>query len=180
MQQANNIKGDRDMKIKFLLNITTLDELKKGFRVLAFKFHPDKGGNIEDMQQLNNEYSFLSEKLSVEGKKFNDNINPNGGYTRYKDTETTEQAQQYKDIIEKLINCIGLEIEICGTWIWVGGETKEHKELLKSLGFKWARVKKMWSFGERKGKAHKTWDMDKIRDSYGSTRFNPNNKPILE
>lgn len=168
------------MKIKFLLNITTLDVLKKEFRVLAFKFHPDRGGNIEDMQQLNNEYSYLSEKLSAAAKDFNDNINPDGPFTRYKDTETTEQAQEYKDIIEKLINCIGLEIEICGTWIWVSGDSKPHKDLLKELGFKWANVKKMWSFGVRKGKSHKTWDMEKIRDNYGSTKFNPNNKPILE
>ena len=169
------------MKIKHLLNIKTLEELKKGFRILAFKFHPDKGGCIEDMQQLNNEYSYLSEKLSNEANTFNNNIDPHGDFTRYKNAETTEQANEYKDIIDRLINCKGLEIEICGTWIWVSGDTKDHKDLLKELGFKWARVKKMWSFGVKKGgKNHKAWDMDKIRDSYGSTRFNPNNKPILE
>ena len=32
----------------------------------------------------------------------------------------------------------GLEIEICGLWMWVGGETKKHKDALKDAGYKWA------------------------------------------
>lgn len=175
-------KGSENMKIKHLKNIKTLEELKKGFRNLAFKLHPDKGGSQEAMQELNNEYSYLSKELSKEAKNFNDNIEADAPFTRYRYAETTEQADEYRDIIEKLINCIGLEIEICGSWIWLSGETKEYKELIKTLGFKWASKKKMWSFGEMaKGKKnHKPWSIDKIRNNYGSTKFkNKDKDPLL-
>jgi hypothetical protein len=29
-----------------------------------------------------------------------------------------------------------VEIEICGLWVWVGGETKKHKDTLKAAGYK--------------------------------------------
>ena len=34
----------------------TLEELKKQYRALAMKHHPDCGGTVEAMQQNNNEY----------------------------------------------------------------------------------------------------------------------------
>lgn len=46
--------------MKFLsLNIKTIDDLKKAYREYAKKLHPDCGGNTEDMQLLNDEFSML-------------------------------------------------------------------------------------------------------------------------
>lgn len=43
------------MKYKFFENVKTIEELKRQYKTLAFKYHPDRGGNVEDMQHINAE-----------------------------------------------------------------------------------------------------------------------------
>lgn len=43
----------------YFKGISTLEELKKQWRVLAMQHHPDVGGNTETMQAINNEYDVL-------------------------------------------------------------------------------------------------------------------------
>ena len=45
-----------------LPNFASLDEIKKAFRSLAFKHHPDKGGNPETMKLISAAYDILSKK----------------------------------------------------------------------------------------------------------------------
>lgn len=45
--------------MKYLVNITSFDGLKKLYREMAMKLHPDMGGSDEEMQVLNNEYDVL-------------------------------------------------------------------------------------------------------------------------
>jgi hypothetical protein len=45
--------------MQYFKNITSLDDLKSQFRKLAFKHHPDVGGDIEAMKTVNNEYDIL-------------------------------------------------------------------------------------------------------------------------
>lgn len=45
--------------MKYLVNITSFDGLKKLYREMAMKLHPDMGGSDEEMQILNNEYDVL-------------------------------------------------------------------------------------------------------------------------
>lgn len=167
------------MRIKHLVNINTLEDLKKTFRVFAFKFHPDRGGNIEDMQQLNNEYSYLSEKLSNLGNEYNKTVPKGSPAEAYKKTEDTNEAEQFKDIIERLVNLKGLEIEICGTWIYLRGNTKEHKETIKEMAFRWSKKKICWYFGIRKGNGRGKMEMEDIRNKYGSTIYNGKHDPQL-
>ena len=72
-------------------------------------------------------------------------------------------------IISALVNLDGIGIEICGSFIWLSGDTYQWKELLKGLGFKWARKKKRWFLApQRKGKRNNNWSMEKIRARHGS------------
>jgi curved DNA-binding protein CbpA len=48
---------------KYFNNPQTLEELKKQYRELAMKHHPDKGGNTATMQEVKNEYDHLFEIL---------------------------------------------------------------------------------------------------------------------
>lgn len=46
--------------MKYFNNITTPEELKKQFRTLATKLHPDRGGNAEDFKKMMAEYMAIS------------------------------------------------------------------------------------------------------------------------
>ena len=79
-------------------------------------------------------------------------------------------TEQFADIISKLVTMMGLEIAICGSWLWVGGSTKEHKDDLKGLGMRWASKKRRWYKAPKdwKRKNHRELTMDEIRDRFGS------------
>ena len=49
-------------------------------------------------------------------------------------------------------------------------------EKLKELGFKWASKKKMWYFGEMKGRNPKEKSLDEIKAKYGSETLKSNEK----
>lgn len=46
--------------MKYFKNITTPEELKKQFRTLATKLHPDRGGNAEEFKKMMAEYMAIS------------------------------------------------------------------------------------------------------------------------
>lgn len=51
--------------MKWFNHPQTLEELKKQYKQLAVKHHPDKGGNTADMQEINAEYDRLFELLKI-------------------------------------------------------------------------------------------------------------------
>ena len=69
-----------------------------------------------------------------------------------------------------------ITIELVGSWVWVSEDTKEIKEKLKELGFKWASKKKMWFYGEMKGRNPQEKSMEEIKSKYGSETLKTNDK----
>lgn len=149
--------------MKWFNNPSTLEELKQQYKKLALKHHPDLGGNTADMQEINNEYDKLFEILKNTHKTVD-------GKTYTAQTETTETAAEFRDIINQLINLKGINIELCGSWLWITGDTKKHKEALKSLHFRWSKSKLAWYYhtSDYKKSSKKTYSLDEIRDLYGS------------
>ena len=80
-----------------------------------------------------------------------------------------------REVLQKIINFDGINIEFVGCWIWVDGNTYGYKDALKEIGFKWAREKKKWYFHTEafRKKSHKKLSMDDIRNFYGSTEVEP-------
>lgn len=149
--------------MKWFNNPSTLEELKQQYKKLALKHHPDLGGNTEDMQGINNEYDLLFARLknthaTAEGKTYTTKA------------ETPETPDEFKNIINALINIKGIIIELCGSWLWITGNTKEHKEVLKGLHFRWSKSKCAWYYhtSDYKKSSKKTYSLDEIRDLYGS------------
>lgn len=77
------------------------------------------------------------------------------------------------DIIEKLIHMEGIEIDVCGSWVWVTGDTRPHKEELKALSFRWSSNKSAWYFHRDgyKKRSKKSLTLDEIRGYYGSEKI---------
>ena len=161
------------MTYRFLTGTySNMEQLKKAYFRLAMIHHPDRGGNLRDMQQLNDEYTELSKRFesgnnsSAGGDTGDTNTNSRGSWG-YQEGET---AQEFIRIINELLKLDGIKIEICGCWIWITGDTYTNRDALKALGCKWCRKKQAWSWHPvgAAPKSHKTWDMDKIRSTYGS------------
>ena len=150
--------------MSYFTNCKTAEELKKAYRTWAKKLHPDLGGNAEEFKQMQNEYEKMWERL-----KYVHHTAPTEIYTK----ETDETPQEFIHIINVLITLVGVEVEICGKWIWVSGNTKAHKETLKQLKFKWAHKKQAWYYHAEpyKKKSRRELTLDEIRDMFGSQKY---------
>lgn len=148
----------------FFKEINTLEELKKEYKKLVWKHHPDLGGNTETMQQINAEYDKKSKQIE---RGITENI-------------TEEIPEKYRDIINGLVNFDGIDIEICGSWVWLGGNTKIYKDKIKELGFNWARKKGMWYWRTDENKIfnRKPMKIEEIRKKHGSEKLKVERKII--
>ncbi len=149
--------------MKWFKNPKTAEELKKQYKQLAVKYHPDLGGSTKDMQEINDEYDILFARLK-------DIHTTADGETYTAREESRETPDEFKDIINAIIKLDGIQIELCGSWIWLTGNTFPHREILKHLNFRFSKSKTAWYFhteGYRKNN-NKKFTLDEIRDLYGS------------
>lgn len=140
----------------------TGEEVKALYKKLALKWHPDRGGDNESMKALNLAFEQVFNRL----KDIHVNHNTGETYTK----ATYETPKEFIDLINNLFKLSGIVIEICGSFVWVSGNTKEHKDALKALGLKYSANKTAWykaPVGYRKA-SNKKFSMDEIRDFYGS------------
>lgn len=149
--------------MKYFANCATLDELKKEYRRLSMIHHPDMGGNEETMKAINNEYSQMFELLKTAQNASADDYH-----------KTTEAPEEFIEIINHLVKMSGLIVELCGSWLWISGETMKNKEALKAAGCRWSSNKKMWYWhhvedGAKWSRGKRS--MSEIRSKYGSQVF---------
>lgn len=146
--------------MKYFTNCKTLEELKQTYKKLAIKNHPDVGGDENVMKEINKEYDEVFPRLK------NIHVNKDGKMYEH---ETNEAPDDFRNIIEALMKMQGVHAEIIGSFIWVTGDTRPHKEALKQLGFKWHSKKNCWYKApegyKRMGK--KQYSMDEIKEMYG-------------
>ena len=146
--------------MKWFINIKDLNELRRVYRALAIKHHPDKGGDVVVMQQINNEYDELSEKL----------IQGNPDFSEGRKTYESQVSEDLKEKVAQVIVLPEVTVEIIGSWIWVTGKTKPVKEKLKEAGFKFSRKKTAWYWhrGKYRKFNKKEYDLNTIRSMWGS------------
>jgi len=145
----------------------TLEDVKQIYKRLARELHPDcnPGKNTTaDFQEMQRQYNEAFNRCK--------NIHVNKDGETY-EKETTETPEQFASIINALLKAPGLIIELCGSWLWVTGNTREHRDLLKELNFRWSKNKEAWylHFEPYRKHSKKTVDLQTIREMYGSQRF---------
>ena len=163
------------MKKNYFVNVNSIEELKKQYRRLAFRYHPDReGGNEEIFKMINNEYEELFKELSKKSNK----------EAKKEDTKKTNtediKNDNFRNIINALINYAdGIEIDIVGSWVWVYGNTYKIKEILKMLGFRWSANKKKWYYAQDLGtkkRGYSKYNYNQIKNIYGCEKVNTENK----
>ncbi len=157
------------IKRKYFKNVHCIQELRSEYKKLLKIHHPDNGGNVEIMQEINAEYDFLFGILPDVKMEENPEECPKASQTYHKGMTDT-----LKEVIKNVSIIPGIDIEICGSWIWVSGNTYPVRDKLKELNFKFSSKKKMWYFREEmegsyhKFRGKKEMSMGNIRFKYGS------------
>ena len=153
------------MRCNFFKNIKSIEDLKEQYHKLIKQYHPDVNDTdtTEQMKQINAEYKELH-------KKFKNIHRAENGGTYESKQQTTETPEEFIEILNKIIHLDGIEIEICGRWIWISGNTYPNKTQLKEAGCRFASKKKMWYWhpadAECRGNGKTT--IEDIRNKYGS------------
>ena len=146
--------------IKYFRGVETIEELKKAYKELAKRLHPDLGGNKEKFQEMNNEYDLLFKELKANKKANKTNINTN---------------DNFKDIINELIKYNELTIEIIGSWLWVSGNTYPLRDMIKNLGMLWSKGRKKWYYTadtiDSKNTHYKKKSYEELKQSYGYSKI---------
>jgi hypothetical protein len=142
----------------------TPDDIKRAFRRAAQKYHPDRNpAGLEMMKMINAAYDVVRDFSG----------------------EVAESKQtDYGDVLNDALNTIislGLNIEVCGAWVWVTGDTKPHKDILKTSGFSWAPKKLAWYYrpADFKSLSRRTYSLDEIRTKYGSEKVGAKEQKVL-
>lgn len=159
---------------------TPIEDCKKQYHQLAIKYHPDRGGTEEAFVQIGKEWEWL--------QKHNYNIHRGLDgqiYTDEKQDVPDEVTEKYAALINALIRLDDVGIEICGTFIWLSGDTYRWRNALKALGFKWSRGKRMWYMAPTRRRArNNNWSIERIRAYHGSyvvvEGVNPSERKLLE
>lgn len=140
------------------------NELKAAYRKLAMKHHPDRGGDEEIMKAVNREYDEVFRRLAEES-----------GEPLHKDGVNVDDLDDgFREVLAKILHIDGIEIELCGAWLWISGDTREHRAELKGAGCRWAPKKQMWYWrpeGKRSFNPTGIKDMSYIRNVYGSEKI---------
>ncbi len=144
--------------MKWFQEVNNMDELRGQYKKLLLKHHPDNGGKVSDMQEINAEYDLLFDCLKAENKS------DGQSYTYDENEENTA----FKEVLNVIIG-YRMEKEIIGSWIWCFN-CYVYKQKLKELGFKYAPKKKAWTwhFGDYKRYHKAEISLEDIRMKYGS------------
>jgi len=160
------------MTTNYFETCKTIDEAKKKFYELAKIHHPDKGGDTAIMQEILNQF----DKFSPSSEKF---------------TGEKEQfsSMEYAAIINELMSIPEIVIEIIGSFVWISGNTKPYKDMIKEVNLKgekfptykqamWHATKCLWYFSPTTYRRFSkgSYSLDEIRNMYGSHTVKKNER----
>lgn len=157
------MKIDDAAKILGIFGELTPEIIKQAYRLACSSYHPDRNpAGLEMMKSVNAAY---------------DELRDYSGPIAEPETGGNYAAQLYA-ALQIAVTLTGVNIEICGAWVWLSGNTRAHSETLKrsketlpdNNGFRWAPKKKMWYYRplDWRSSSRGSWSMEDIRDEYGS------------
>lgn len=141
--------------------------VKTAYRKACSIYHPDRNpAGLEMMKLVNQAYDALKDKSGVEAVG---------------DVDISSYGEEIFNALSKIIH-LGLDIEVCGAWVWLHGDTRPHKDVIKEAGFMWAPKKKLWYYrpADYKSKGRGKFSMDEIREKHGSEKVTARERTKLK
>ena len=117
---------------KYFESCKTAEELKQTYKQLARKLHPDCNPGKDttaEFQRMQSEYESSWERLK------DCHVNKDGEFYK-SSTPTEETAADFMNIINELLRYKNITVELCGSWLWVYGETRPIKPVLNKFKFR--------------------------------------------
>jgi len=121
-------------------HLHTVEDIKREYRRLAWLHHPDRdGGDTATMQRINAEYEMALKRCDGQTSQGSDGKDHTYHYDQKKE----------RDLIDKINELLSLKLEdiniwLVGTWLWIDGDTKPHREALKAAKCRWHRKRQKW------------------------------------
>ena len=156
--------------MNYFTDCYTVFDIKKRFRELAMKNHPDKGGDNETMRIILEQYH-----AALKANDGQTSTGTDGQEHTYYYNHDNEQA--VADKISELLKMRmeGVDIALVGTWIWVSGNTKPYKSQLGKNGAKcrWHSKRNMWYWKpyQTRGRYNRRASFNDLADKYGYKHF---------
>ena len=153
--------------MKYFSGLESIEELRKAFHRFCLSMHPDKGGKHEDFIDMKNEYDALIKNASIK-----EGADAFAGNREKRYTYESESA--LARMIERLLTIPNITIEICGSWLWITGDTFSNHSRLSDFGCKFSGSKQKWYWTAnlKPGKFRARYSMAKIRAKFGSECIN--------
>ncbi len=165
---------------------TTLSsqEIISLYRKLALQHHPDRNRDTvaeatRIMQQINAEFDRVLKQAQRREAQEREQTARHKAATEgyeyqgrpYEQVRVDQMSDLLRQKIQEIITLEGITIELCGAWIWVTGNTRPVKEVLKAAGYVWASKKGAWYFKGVESRGTGKFTLEEIRSFYGSTTF---------
>ena len=153
--EKQNMKMSDAAKLLEINGTITPSITKKAYKKACIKFHPDRNPAGEEMMKaINQAFEAL--------KDFEGEVESGG----------LDYSELLNNALSKIINIPNINIEVCGAWVWVTGDTRPHAKALgkSGAGFFYASKKKAWYFrpDDYKSSSRGKRSLDDIRSKYGS------------
>jgi hypothetical protein len=163
--------------MNYFANCKTINEVKAEYRKLALQYHPDlcQDDTTAIMQEINRQYAAAIKNAARNAHRNDQPLNE-----EQQESEILN-AEQYKNALNAIINLDGINIELCGGWIWVTGNTYKHRLIFRANGFDFATKKKCWYFRsvEYESINRQPMTMEEIRAKHGSISINTRSAKAL-
>lgn len=148
----------------------TVAQIKSAYHKLALANHPDRGGDTATMQEINAAYQRALQ--SVDGSvSYDENNEPHEyHYNAKRESEVVEFIDQ---LCKSGVLSAEVESMLIGTWVWMTGDTKPVKEMLKGLGMKWhsKRIAWYWHPAGYRSFYNKNASLESLAAHYGASRL---------
>jgi hypothetical protein len=156
--------------MNYFADCKTIEQASQLYRNLAMVHHPDHGGDTATMQMINGQYAAVITRLQLTAKaELQEDAHEDNRRTYADYNDLSEIFAELKTKIEAVINLSReIEIELCGAWIWLHGNTRPIKDQLKAEHFRWSPNKQLWYFAGVRTFNRKTRTMEEIRTMHGS------------